>query len=475
VPSPAAGGRLLSTVMLGVASGAILVPLNSTMLAVALPGVMGEFGLGASAVSSLVSLYLGVVAIALPVSGSLGDRFGPRRTFLIGVVGFGAASLVAALAGTFVLLQVARVLQAVFGAFVSTSAAVLIRETAPPERRGEAFGLFDLLTSTSAAIGPFIGGLIVGGFGWRSMFFLAVPIAILSAVLVGIVIRPSTGPRTAADGVPEPGPAREPRRIDVPGLVLLGLAIAAFLIALRGTAMGELGTVATIGLAPLLLAFILVELRTTHPAVDPHLFRRRAYASAVAGIFGQTVVLHGSFVLVPLLVENVLGQSATTSGIVLLGIAGVGAIVAPFGGRASDRLGRRIMVVAGSIVMALGLLALWIPAGSSSPAIVAVLLGIVGLGMGLAGSPRQAAAFDGIESSRLGMAAGTLYTGRYLGGVVGASMAGAVLGATVTAPGVSLGFGILTVTAVLVAAVSLGLPGRGGERAAAVPEPVIES
>jgi MFS family permease len=160
---------------------------------------------------------------------------------------------------------------------------------------------------------------------------------------------------------------------------------------------------------------------------------------------------------------------------VLLGIAGVGAIVAPFGGRASDRLGRRIMVVAGSIVMALGLLALWIPAGSSSPAIVAVLLGIVGLGMGLAGSPRQAAAFDGIESSRLGMAAGTLYTGRYLGGVVGASMAGAVLGATVTAPGVSLGFGILTVTAVLVAAVSLGLPGRGGERAAAVPEPVIES
>ena len=104
-----AEGRLLSAVMLGVASGAILVPLNSTMLAVALPGVMSEFGLGANTVSSLVTLYLGAVAVALPVGGSLGDRFGHRRTFLVGVAGFGLASLVAALAGSFVILEATRV------------------------------------------------------------------------------------------------------------------------------------------------------------------------------------------------------------------------------------------------------------------------------------------------------------------------------------------------------------------------------
>ena len=113
--------------MLGVASGSILVPLNSTMLAVALPGVMDEFHLGPAAVSSLVTLYLGAVAVALPVSGSLGDRFGHRRTFLGGVVVFGLASLLAVGATSFALLQVARVCQAISGAFVSTSSAATIQ------------------------------------------------------------------------------------------------------------------------------------------------------------------------------------------------------------------------------------------------------------------------------------------------------------------------------------------------------------
>ncbi|MBI3745049.1 MAG: MFS transporter [Chloroflexi bacterium] len=126
----ARGARLLTPLMLGVASGSILVPLNSTMLAVALPGIMDEFHLGPGPVASLVTLYLGAVAVALPASGSLGDRFGHRRLFLIGVLVFAAASALAAGAGTFELLQLARVLQAVSGAFVSTSSASLVREAA---------------------------------------------------------------------------------------------------------------------------------------------------------------------------------------------------------------------------------------------------------------------------------------------------------------------------------------------------------
>ena len=452
-PAGSGRGRLISAVMLGVASGAILVPLNSTMLAVALPGVMDEFGLPASTVTSLVSLYLGAVAIALPVGGALGDRFGSRRVFLVGVLGFGAASLVAALASSFVVLEVARVLQAASGALVSTSSATLIRETAPPDRRGETFGLFDLLTSTSAAVGPFIGGLIVGAFGWRAMFFLATPIAIGAAIVVGLVLnRPG---RRAGDP-----PARPHAPLDVAGLGLLGLTIAAFLVALRGSDAGIFGTVAAIAVIPLLGVFLVVELRQPRPAVDPHLFRRRSFAAAIIGIFGATVVLHGSFILVPLLVERLLHESPATSGIVLLGIAGVGAIVAPFGGRASDRIGRRRLVVAGSLVTAVGLAALALPAGVSSSIVVAVLLGVVGLGLGLAGSPRQVAAFEAIEPGRMGMAAGTYYTGRYLGGVVGASLAGAVLGVSVTTGGVSIGFGLLAVAALIVAVVSLWLPGR---------------
>jgi EmrB/QacA subfamily drug resistance transporter len=456
-PRPATAGKppghLLSAAMLGVASGAILVPLNSTMLAVALPGVMDDFALGANAVSSLVTLYLGAVAVALPVGGSIGDRYGHRPSFLIGVLAFAAASALAAIATSFEILEVARVGQAISGALISTSSAALIRETAPPARQGEAFGMFDLLVSTSAAVGPFIGGLLVGGFGWRSLFVIAVPLGIVSAAYVGLALRPETPAHVAAS-------RRAANPIDVPGLVLLGVAIVAFLVAIRGgTSGGPLGLIAAVAVVPLLALFVVVELRTERPAVDPRLFVNRPFAAALAGVFGATVILHGSFVLVPLLVEILLHQTALTSGIVLLGLAGVGAIVAPFGGRFSDRNGRRLVVVAGSAVSAIGLAALWFGTAGATAATVAATLCIVGFGNGLV-SPRQAAALESVDKARVGMAAGTYYTGRYLGGVVGASLAGAILGTQVTSGGVATGFAVLTLVGVGVAVVSLGLRGR---------------
>ena len=437
--------------MLGVASGAILVPLNSTMLAVALPGVMGEFGLDASAVASLVTLYLGAVAVALPVGGAIGDRYGHRRAFVVGVIGFAVASALAAVGPSFELLQVARVAQATTGALISTSAASLIRQTTPLDRQGEAFGTFDLLVSTSAAVGPFVGGLLVGGFGWRSLFVLAIPLGIVSAAFVGLALRPTGGHDM-------PQRDRHPAPIDVPGLVLLALAIVAFLVALRAGG-DPLGIAAAVAVVPLLAALVAVELRTDRPAVDPRLLLHKPFAAAALGVFGSTVILHGSFIVVPLAVEQLLGESATTSGIVLLGLAGVGAVVAPFGGRVSDRRGRRVIVVVGSLISAAGLAALAIPDAAASAVTIAVVLGVVGLGNGLT-SPRQAAALESVEPARVGMAAGTYYTARYLGGVVGASLAGAILGARVSAPGVAAAFAVLAAVGFAVAIVSLGLPGR---------------
>jgi EmrB/QacA subfamily drug resistance transporter len=443
--------RLLSAALLGVASGAILVPLNSTMLAVALPGVMHDFGLGANQVSSLVTLYLGAVAVALPVGGSIGDRYGHRPAFLAGVLGFAIASALAAVAGSFELLELSRVGQAASGALISTSSAALVRETAPPERQGEAFGLFDLLVSTSAAIGPFIGGLVVGGFGWRTLFVLAVPLGIVAAAFVGLRLRPEPAEHLAQA-------RREAAPIDWPGLVLLGLAIVAFLVALRSDG-GPVGLGAAVAILPLAVVFIVVELRRDRPAVDPRLFVNRPFAAALLGVFGATVILHGSFLLVPLAVEELMGESATTSGFALLGIAGVAAVVAPFGGRLSDTRGRRALVVTGAAISAAGLVGLAMPGGAGSVPAIAVFLGIVGFGNGLT-SPRQAAAFETVDRSRVGMAAGTYYTGRYLGGVVGASIAGAILGAQVTATGISVGFAVLAAVGIVVAIVSLGLRGR---------------
>ena len=435
--------------MLGLASGAILVPLNSTMLAVALPSVMAEFEVGAATVASLVTLYLGAVAIALPASGSLGDRFGHRRVFLVGVAAFALASALAATAASFEILALSRVLQAASGALVSTSSVALLRAMAPPDRRGSAFGLFDMLVSTSAAVGPLVGGLLVGGLGWRSLFVVAVPVALLAAFAVGALARPQGVEARAT-----------PRPIDLPGLGLLAAFLIALLLGLRGLENGGPEAVAILAAPALLAVFILVELRTDHPAVDPRLFASRSFAAAVVGVFGATVILHGTLVLVPLLVERLQGGNAQTSGFVLLGISALGAIAAPIGGRVSDAVGRRRPAVLGMLASVAGLGALWLVAPEASAVGLGLLLAIVGFGMGMSGSPRQTAALEMIEPERVGMAAGTYLTGRYIGGALGATLAGAVLGGTVTAAGVSTGFGILAAVAVVVAAASLFLPAR---------------
>ncbi|HEX5014187.1 MAG TPA: MFS transporter [Candidatus Limnocylindrales bacterium] len=442
-------GRLVDTAMLGLALGAILVPLNSTMLAVALPSIMAEFEVTAATVASLVTIYLGAVAIALPTSGSLGDRFGHRLTFLVGVVGFGAASAIAATAASFEILAVSRVLQAATGALVSTSSVSLLRFIAPADRRGSAFGLFDMLVSTSAAIGPLIGGVLVGGLGWRAMFLLAIPIAAGASVVVALL------PQFRR---PEHRPP--PRPIDVVGLVLLAATLIALLAGIRGLEDGNIEAAALLAVPVLAGIFVVVELREDQPAVDPRLFTSPAFAAATLGILGATVVLHATLVIVPLLVEGLRGGDPLTSGLVLLGISALGAIAAPIGGRMSDTTGRRRPAVAGMVVAGVALAGLWAVAPESGPIVLGGLLAIVGFGMGLAGSPRQTAALETVEHDRVGMAAGTYYTGRYIGGALGATLAGTVLGGAVTAAAVSTGFAWLTVVAVLVAAVSIALPGR---------------
>ena len=244
-------------------------------------------------------------------------------------------------------------------------------------------------------------------------------------------MRPDAHPAASGDANGSEGAAADLRRrpgIDVPGLVLLAALLIAILVAIRGLADGGVALAALAAVPILLVLFVRLELAAERPAVDPRLFASRPFTAAVLGVLGTTVVLHAAFILVPLLVERLQGGTAETAGLVLLGISGMGAIAAPFGGRLSDRLGRRRPVVAGSLCLTAGLVALWLFAAGATPLAVGAMLGVVGFGMGFAGSPRQAAAMDSISGDRVGMAAGTYYTGRYLGGVLGASLAGAVLG-----------------------------------------------
>jgi DHA2 family methylenomycin A resistance protein-like MFS transporter len=309
-----------------------------------------------------------------------------------------------------------------------------------------------MLVSTSAAVGPLVGGLLVGAFDWRAMFLLAVPISIVAAIAVGFRPAPAAASE-AADPAERPA---APRAIDTPGLAILAGLLIALLVALRG---GSAAPIAAIVAAIFLIVFVRQELRSPQPAVDPRLFVMRPFAAAVLGVLGATIVLHATLVIVPLLVQGLEHGIPETSGLVLLGISALGAVAAPFGGRLSDRVGRRLPVILGTLAMTAGLATLWLVAGSTTALVLGLLLSVVGFGMGLAGSPRQLAALETVTPDRVGMAAGTYYTGRYLGGVLGASLAGLVLGRAVTADGVSLGFGVLTAVGVVLVVTSFGLAG----------------
>lgn len=410
-PSDASGARLWAVTLLAIATGSALIPINSTMLAVALPSIMTDLRVGAATVSWLVTAYLATVAVAMPVAGLLGDRLGFRRMYLFGVAGFVATSILAALAHTFAVLVAARVLQAASGASITANAASLIRTVAPQDRRGGSYGFYDMLIATSAALGPFAGGLLVTGFGWRSLFGVAVPIGLISGVAVAGIVPPVR--RMVSDHS-------------------------------RGV-------------------------RARMQLLDVRLFGNRSFAAAVAAVMGATVILHTSLVLIPILTQTVLRVSPATSGGVLLMLSGVGAVVAPFGGRWSDRVGRRLPAVLGSAVLTAGLALLWlVTTGSSGKGLAALTaaLAVVGIGSGLSGSSRQAAALESVPDHAIGMAAGTYFTSRYVGGVVGASLAGVVLAGGATAPTIAQGFAILAAVGLAVTVVSFGLRGRSATVAA---------
>ncbi len=450
VVSAADPPRAWAIALLGVASGSILIPLNSTMLAVALPGIMSDFGVGAGTVSWLVTLYLATVALALPSSGILGDRFGHRRVFLVGVGGFTLTSVIAALAWSFPVLVAARVLQAATGASISANALSLVGRISPTDRRGGSFGLFDMLISTSAALGPFVGGVLVAGFGWRSLFGVAVPLGLVAFLLVSAVV-----PRGSRREASPP--------LDLTGLLLLSASVLVLVGAiseLRGQNGWQWWGAAAF---PVLLGwFVMHELRAAAPAIDLRLFRLRPFASAVAAVLGATVILHATMILIPILTQTLMGASPAASGTALLAISGLSALIAPLGGRLSDRLGRRAPAVAGCLCMAAGLAALWAWAGEVAIWQVGALLGLVGVGFGLSGPSRQTAAIESVPDGSTGMAAGAYLTSRYVGGVLGASAAGVLLGTAVTTNAVALGFGGLALVALAIAVVSWGLSGPRG-------------
>jgi EmrB/QacA subfamily drug resistance transporter len=399
---PAHGHLLLAVV----AGGTILAPINSTMIAVALPALMTAFGVGVAGVSWIVILYLVTMASLQPVAGRLGDLYGHRRLFVGGCVGFGAASIACALAPTLPVLIAARALQGACASVVNPNGAAIIRHGFDAGARGRAFGWLAACMTFGAAIGPAVGGLLVGQFGWASIFWVNLPI--LAAVIPLAALR-----------LPET-PRQEGRAFDAGGAVILSLTLMGSVATLSAWARGAPGILALAGAAVVLGAALYAwERRHTHPVVDFRLFRHPAFVGAWVAVLLTNLVMYTTLLLVPLFLAGVQDRGPREVGGVLVTYSGVMSALSPVGGLVSDRLGRAVPVIGGSVLLLAGAgLLLQADAGTSLLGLIA-LLAIGAAGVGLQMGAEQSAALESAPVEMSGVAGGLWATGRYLGAILG--------------------------------------------------------
>lgn len=442
-------------VVITVALATTLAPLNSTMIAVALPHVMREFGADVASAGWLVTAYLIAMASLQPVAGKLGDRLGRRRLVLGGVAYFGLASLGAAVASSLTMLLFFRVQQAIAGAIALPNGAALVREVVPVERRASRFGAIGAAIALAAAAGPPLGGLLVETAGWRAIFHVNALI-ILPTLWLGWRAIPA-----------RPGRGTE-HPFDLTGAFLLSALLmgTAYLLTHGPKSNPVLAPALGLALICLTTLFLRRELRHPDPVLQPRFFSRRAFAAANAAIALSNLAMYSTLLAIPILLSRQAGWTSAEIGLVLAAMSGGMVVFSPVGGRLADRLGRRWPTVAGLSLLTLGLLPLALAGGGVSTGALLSGLGLAGAGLGLSSAGLQTAAIEAVEARESGVASGVFSTSRYLGSIVGSSVLAGMLGPARS--GVA-GFGAVFLMAVTTAFLSVltgcGLRDRGEHKA----------
>jgi DHA2 family methylenomycin A resistance protein-like MFS transporter len=420
-----------------------LVPLGSTSVAVALPTVRSAFGADVGSVLAVVTAYLVVTAACQPVAGALGDRWGRRRSCLLGVAGFGAASALAALAPSLPVLVVLRCLQAGGGALALVNAAALVRTTVPAPVRGRAFGAIGASATAAAAAGPVLGGAAVSLVGWRGAFLVGLPLVGLAGAAVVRSLPPDA-----------PAPVA-PARFDARGALLLLLVLGGGA-ALLSESPG-LPVVWTAGAGALVVAvgawFVRHELAEPSPVLDVRVFRVRGVLAAGAAVASANAALYTAVLAVPFLVG-----SARAVPLLLALLAGA-SVTSLVGGGLSDRWGRRLPAVAGGLVVTGASLGLVVVDPTRSPWAAGALLAACGVGQGLGAAAVQAAGLEALPPERAGLASGVWSTCRYLGGITGSSL----LALLVSGGSGAGAFTLAAVGGALATVAAAALPVRAGD------------
>jgi EmrB/QacA subfamily drug resistance transporter len=408
--------------VLGICCTSILLSsLDVSIVNVALPSIHRDLGASLDDLQWIVDAYSLVIACLLMLSGSMADRFGRRRVFLVGLVVFTTGSGLCAAAPSLNALVAARVLQAVGGSMLNPVAMSIIRNVFPDSReRAQAIGIWGAVIGISIAFGPVIGGLLVDGPGWRYVFLVNVPIGIAALGLAAAI-------------VPESRAARA-RRFDPvgQGLVILGLATLVFGI-IEGNAKGW-GSAEIVGCfvvaALSFAALVPYERRRTEPLIEMRFFRSIPFAGATVTAVCAFAGLGGFLFLGTLYLQAARGYSALEAGLFSLPTALMMLILAPLSGRIVGNHGARWPLVFAGVFFTIGPLLLVGLTVTTPVPLLLVAFTFRGAGNGLANPPISAVAISGMPADQAGVAGGIATTARQVGFALGVAVVGAATGAS---------------------------------------------
>jgi EmrB/QacA subfamily drug resistance transporter len=390
--------------------------LDNLVVTTALPVIRHDLHAGLSGLEWTVNAYTLTFAVLLITGAALGDRFGRRRMFVIGLGLFTLASAAAALAPSIDVLVAARAAQGVGGAIVTPLTLTILSAAVPAERRGLVLGAWGGISGLAVAIGPLVGGAVVEGISWQWIFWLNVPIGLALIPLAALRLRESHGPNKA---------------LDLPGLGLASVGLLGIVWGLVrgnevGWASGEIvGTL--IGGMLLLILFVLWELRAPAPMLPLRFFRNRTFSAANGASFLMFFGMFGSIFLLIQFFQTIQGYSPLQSGLRVLPWTLMPIFVSPIAGALSDRIGGGRLMAAGLAMQATGLA--WIATVSSPTVPYSDLVApfvLSGAGMSLYFAPVANVLLAAVRPKEEGQASGALNSIRELGGVFGVAVLAAI-------------------------------------------------
>jgi EmrB/QacA subfamily drug resistance transporter len=384
-------------VLLATVLGSAMAFLDATVVNVALPTIGTELHATVAGLQWVLNGYTLTLASLILIGGSLGDRFGRRRVFMIGVVWFAGASLLCGVAPTSGTLVAARVLQGIGGALLTPGSLAILQASFASHDRGRAVGAWSGLSGIGAAIGPFVGGWLIGTGSWRLIFLINVPLAV---AVVAVTLRhvPETRDQSAA------------RVIDVGAAALTVLGLAAVTWALIGA--GERGATAAvlsagaIGVAAL-VGFVALERVVRHPMLPLEIFQSRQFTAANLVTLIVYASLSITFFLVVVHLQQVLSYSPLQAGASMLPVTALMLVLSPGAGHLADRIGPRLPMTVGPLGIAVGLALLSaVPMGATYAGGVMPGLVVFGLGLSLTVAPLTATVLAAAPTRHAGIASG---------------------------------------------------------------------